>query len=159
MAMTYTSAVTLWTDEEDKKDVTMIVAQDTQSFAQEVNLQTRGERIPVPLSDEGLVLTEKMSQILGVQAGDRVFVNLGEEGKDYSLLVTGVTENYVSHYIYLTKTGYERLLGKTFAANQALCSFTETDQDFETSWPRPSWAWTRSPAPASTRAWRIISTT
>ena len=131
MAMTYTSAVTLWTDEEDKKDVTMIVAQDTQSFAQEVNLQTRGERIPVPLGDEGLVLTEKMSQILGVQAGDRVFVNLGEEGKDYSLLVTGVTENYVSHYIYLTKTGYERLLGKTFAANQALCSFTETDQDFE----------------------------
>lgn len=68
--LTYTSAVTLWTDEEDKKDVTMIVAQDTQSFAQEVNLQTRGERIPVPLSDEGLVLTEKMSQILGVQAGD-----------------------------------------------------------------------------------------
>lgn len=55
----------------------------------------------------------------------------GRGGKDYSLLVTGVTENYVSHYIYLTKTGYERLLGKTFAANQALCSFTETDQDFE----------------------------
>lgn len=48
MAMTYTSAVTLWTDEEDKKDVTMIVAQDHQSFAQRSICKPGASASPFP---------------------------------------------------------------------------------------------------------------
>ncbi len=128
---TYTSSVSLWKDEDDKRDVTLVAAEDTDSFLKEVSLQLRGSREPLPLTDDGLILTEKMARMLGVRAGDTVWLNLGELGKDYAVPVTGITENYVYHYAYMTKAGYEKLLGQSFQANQALCSFTSTDDAFE----------------------------
>ena len=60
------------------------------------------------LTDEGCIITEKLSRLLSVKAGDSIYLR-DSNGERREVLVTGIAETYVSHYIYMTPTLYESL--------------------------------------------------
>lgn len=60
------------------------------------------------LTDEGCIITEKLSRLLSVKAGDSIYLR-DSNGERREVLVTGIAETYVSHYIYMTPTLYEPL--------------------------------------------------
>ncbi len=60
------------------------------------------------LTDESCIITEKLSRLLSVKAGDSIYLR-DSNGERREVLVTGIAETYVSHYIYMTPTLYESL--------------------------------------------------
>ena len=58
---------------------------------------------PIDLSRDGIVLDEKMAEILQVNTGDTVTLVDADEER-YSAVVAEITENYVNHNAYMTRS-------------------------------------------------------
>ena len=73
----------------------------------------------VNLSSDGVILTDKLAQLLDVKVGDTITLDgTSEENKEVK--VSDITENYIAHYIYMTKDMYESLYGETYNTNVLL---------------------------------------
>lgn len=90
-----------------KSDIaaTMITPLDGTRFPDFVRLRDRVTQNPLRLPDSGVVITEKLAKDLGVGVGDRISAEVGS-GTFKKLTVAGITENYLFHYIYLSKASY-----------------------------------------------------
>ena len=80
-----------------------------------ITLRNRITKQPVELEDGGVVLTEKMANILGAKAGDTVYVVNGAEKTPVK--VEGITEHYAMHYAYMTTAQYEEYFGEKCEKN------------------------------------------
>ena len=98
---------------DDDLRIEVIVPSDEAELSDYVTLRDRVSGELLSLSDDGIVLTEKAATVLGVGVGDVVELydeNLvgDAEGDPRTFTVTGIAENYLSHYAYLTPNGYEQ---------------------------------------------------
>lgn len=103
-------------DEQDKR-MELVVPSDPASFSEYVAMRTRVGHRPVELAQDGLVLTEKLANELGVGVGDTVtFTEQDAIGNatntSYEAVVSGIVENYVYHYAFMGPKLYERLMGE-----------------------------------------------
>lgn len=103
--------------EKADQNVSFIVAQNPEAFAQMVTLRTREGHDPLSLRADGVILSEKLAKELGVGVGDTV--KLGEQDETgnatsvvYGFPVAGVAENYIYYYAYASPELYERITGK-----------------------------------------------
>ena len=117
----------------DKKDMHMelVVPEDPGAFDQYVTLRTRAGQEPLALAADGLLLTEKMANELGVGVGDTVTFTeqdaIGNATNDsYEATVSGIVENYVYHYAYMGPKLYEQLMGHA-ADYRTVLAITTTD--------------------------------
>ncbi len=79
-------------------------------FSGMVELRDRTTHESVPLTNDGAVITEKMSKLLGVSAGDIITVHISDS-ETSKVRVSGITEQYAGHYAYLTEKVYEDVFG------------------------------------------------
>lgn len=92
-----------------------------------IELRTRLGHKPVALPEEGLVVTEKLAELLELDVGDTVTLVNGDDRAEAE--VSAVTENYIMHYAYLTDGYYEKLFGKAAEDNVVLISYTENTKE------------------------------
>lgn len=102
-----------------EKDVYMYVPSDTKEFDKFVTLKDRKTDEEYKLTETGAVLTEKMAKTLDVKKGDKVYIK-DEDGRKKEVTVTAICENYMGHYIYLTKGMYEKMYGESPSFNSEL---------------------------------------
>ena len=88
--------------------VTMISPYDTESFGAFIMLRERASGDVISLPETGIVVNEKLAKELGVGVGDSISVDNGD-GAMKKLLISGITENYVFHYIYIHPAYYEEI--------------------------------------------------
>jgi putative ABC transport system permease protein len=102
------------------------VPEDAGRLPEFITLRERVGGAPVPLTDEGVVVTEKIADRLGLSVGDELRVeHVGltgavDDDKTRTFTVTGVTEQYVSHFVYMTPALYEGAYGEVPVYNQVL---------------------------------------
>ena len=73
-----------------------------------------------------------MAKLLGISKGDTLTLKMG--GKISGTAVVGaVTENYVYHYVYMTKTVFARMFGIAAESNQILVNLVEEYKDEDVS--------------------------
>jgi len=101
-------------------DCVLQVVEDQASLEQFVNLRHRLDDTPVVLPDDGVVLTEKMSILLGVKVGDTFTL---DADKRVSVRVADITEHYIQHYIYMSQAYYTQLMGEAPADNVILLDY------------------------------------
>mgnify|MGYP002542709923 CR=1 FL=1 len=75
-----------------------------------ITLRERRSGTAVPFTDEGVLLTEKLATKLGVKAGDVLTLEDGDN-RTAQVTVSGITENYVYNYIYITPSLYRSVFG------------------------------------------------
>ena len=63
---------------------------------------------PFTLSDDGVIITPRIAEIMNTAAGDELELT-DEDGKKYSVKVEGITENYVANYVYMSEQLYRRV--------------------------------------------------
>lgn len=107
-----------------EKDTYIYVPDDTEKLRQFVELKNRRTKEKYELTDDGAVLTEKMAKTLGVEPGDSVYLKNGENEK-VEVKVTAVCENYLGHYLYMTKQTYEDIYGEKMIPNTKLFRMEE----------------------------------
>lgn len=78
-------------------------------FESFVSLRERKSKQPLSLSD-GALITEKAAKLLGASVGDEITLSINESEKK-SFRIAGITEQYSSHYLYLTSRDYEEIFG------------------------------------------------
>lgn len=95
----------------DEKNAYMIVPREVENLKDYITIRERGETVEeLELTDEGVIITEKYAKLLGVSTGDSIFVRLSEaDAYPKEVKVTGITENYIFNYIYMTPTLYQSL--------------------------------------------------
>ncbi len=92
-------------EQDQKYGVQLIVPMDDH-FDQAVHLHdvlNLGEEIDIPV--DGVLLSEKLAKKMNVQVGD--FLSL--EGKEESIVVGGIVENYIQDYIYMRPEVYSSI--------------------------------------------------
>ncbi len=96
---------------------------DESKFGDFVHLRDRVTGEPIPLTGEGAVITEKLADTLGVKVGDTI--TIVDDNVRTTMPVTGITENYVFHYIYLSHGAYLSIYGKEPPVNSIMTQYTE----------------------------------
>ena len=112
------------------QDVTVFVPEETENINDFVRLQDRITKEPIPLTDEGAVISEKLANILDVGPGDTIEIR-NDEMQTYQVPIQAVTENYTNHYLYLTPALYEKVFIKGVEPNTDLLVYEEPE-----SWER-----------------------
>ena len=90
----------------DKEDLTPFI--HLQHHQQELTLK------------DGVVITAKLAQLAGVKVGQTLEI----EGKE--LKVAAIAENYVGHFIYMSRASYEQIYEQLPQANTYLVSLRDT---------------------------------
>ena len=105
-------------------DCTVQVFPDQASMAPFIHLRHRTDDEPVTLSDDGVVLTEKLASLLDVQPGDRITL---AGAIRVEVRVADVTEHYIQHYVYMTDAYYETVFGTEPRQNLVLADYPAED--------------------------------
>ena len=113
---------------ENEEDVQVIIPKD--NFDGVVNLYDVKSKKTVELQENEICLTDKCAQLLGVKAGDTI--KLKDDNKEIDAKISNIVENYVSHYIYMSKVTYENLFGEKYNTNVIFLKnvdLTEAEED------------------------------
>ena len=113
---------------DNEEDVQVIIPKD--NFDGVVNLYDAKSKKTVELQENEICLTDKCAQLLGVKAGDTI--KLKDDNKEIDAKISNIVENYVSHYIYMSKVTYENLFGEKYNTNVIFLKnvdLTEAEED------------------------------
>jgi putative ABC transport system permease protein len=113
-----------------EKTVNFIVPENSNKLQDFITLRERKSQKAIPLTDDGVVLSEKMAKLLDVNVGDKIYIKDEDDNKLY-VKVTGITENYANHFMYMSRNLYEKVFGKEVDYQRILCKTSSTDKEFE----------------------------
>jgi len=116
--------------EDNWQKINLIVPQDNEKLSEFISVHERKGKQPVNLTDEGVIIGEKLSKVLKIQTGDIITLKDGNF-KSVQVKVTGINENYALHYVYMTKTLYEKKFGEEPDLNCILVKMKEVSDQAE----------------------------
>ena len=127
-------------DKDDEKRAYLVVPADVDQFSGFIKLQERtGKKNTLNLADNGVIITEKYADLLGVETGDMIYLKIDDTTvTPKEVMVVGITENYIFNYIYMTPTLYKSLyyvepeINVLFVKNNGLLN----DANFKTALSR-----------------------
>lgn len=92
----------------NKQEATLYVPQYKEKMNDYILLNDRVSGDKYEISDDGVIITEKLAKLLGVSAGDTISMK-DENNNTYEVKVDKIAENYVKHYIYMSPSYYEKI--------------------------------------------------
>lgn len=108
-------------------EIYLFVPESSEQLADFISLHERGSNRTETLNDDGVIVTEKMASTLNLKKGDPVTFVIDDI--PYTVVVEGITENYVYHYIYMTPKLYERTLGQEVEYNAIVARTKGLDEE------------------------------
>ena len=97
--------------DEKTQSVTLVVPQKPEEMGAYLDLHTEsGESIPWPGEGE-TVLTAKLAEKSGLSVGDEAVLE-DEDGNSLTVTVSGISENYIYNYAYLSPETWEKQIGQ-----------------------------------------------
>lgn len=102
--------------EEGTSDVhsTLIVPRNPASFESVWNLRDRKTKETIKIPDEGVIINEKLANMLGKHIGDEITISVSDDmgnatNQRHSYKISAIFENYVSHYVLMSESSYKQL--------------------------------------------------
>lgn len=100
-----------------EEEVQLIIPKD--NFDGIINIRDVKTKEAQKLEEDKIYLTDKVAQLLKVKNGDTITLK-DNDNKEYKIQISGIAENYVSHYMYMSKATYEKIFEKQFNTNVLL---------------------------------------
>lgn len=113
------------TVDDTTKDVTLFVPERAGDLPQFIHLQDRRSGEALSFTEDQVVLTEKLAEQLGVRSGSSITIK-NADGKAATATVSGVTENYLYSYAYMSPALYQSLYGSSPEYSTVLSLLTDT---------------------------------
>ena len=111
---------------DESLEVNVTVPEETEKLLDFIRLRERVGKEAIGFDTEALVLTEKMASLLGLSAGDTCVIE-NDDGMRATFTVTGVTENYVESYAYMSEAMYRAAFEKEPEYSSVLAKSTAID--------------------------------
>ena len=106
---TYMAGGTLHKDS-DQEDIQIIVPSSEEELEKVISLNDVATEEKVTLPEDKIVITDKVVELIGAKVGDTVTLRNSED-EEVQVEVAQIVENYISHYVYMSKQMYESLYG------------------------------------------------
>lgn len=110
----YRQNVTVLGNSEDYYS-TMIVYDNADEIKNFINFNDYKTKKKIILSDDGVVISQKLAEKLGVKKGENM--TFSYDNTKYAVKVSNIVQQYVSHQVYMSKTFYENLTGMKSSAS------------------------------------------
>lgn len=107
-------------------DAYLFVPETAEDLSKYLTLRRPKTRAHCELPEDGVILTEKMADAMGVKAGDEIRMEL--DGNTCKWKVADIAENYMYHYVYVSRAYYEKVTKKSFVTNTILCQSDDLDE-------------------------------
>lgn len=91
-------------------DIYLMAFQDVSTVDQFIHLKDE-QGNTLSIDDNGVILSSKTADMLGVNVGDTFGVR-NSENELFILRVSAISENYVNHYAYMSDRYYEQIFGE-----------------------------------------------
>lgn len=93
-----------------QESTNIIIPENKEDFEEVCTLYDRNSQ-EVKLEDEGIIVTDKLAEMLAIEEGNTVTLLLNN-GKEYKFKVQNIVKNYINHYVYISKETYENTVGE-----------------------------------------------
>lgn len=113
MLFTYTKNSSVKKNDGDAQDAYLVVPENTNNLKEYIDFSLNGKE--VDFSDDGVVITEKLSRLLHKKVGDSIEISINS--KVIKAKISGITEQYIQHYIYMSPEYYKKLTGENIKYN------------------------------------------
>lgn len=104
-----------------REDVYLVVPKETNYFTNYVSLKDVDTKKNISIKDNGVIITKQMADLLKIKRNDTISIR-NSDNELYYLYVTDIVENYVSHYIYMSKIYYEEIFNKKIDYNSIIAN-------------------------------------
>ena len=108
------------------EDIQIMVPDSTEELKNFIEINNvKNKKQEIGLTDDGVILTDKLAQLLDVKEGDTITL----EDSDKEVKVIGITENYIGHYIYMTKNMYKEIYDEEYSPNLLLVKGNDLSEE------------------------------
>ncbi|MDY5845823.1 MAG: FtsX-like permease family protein [Bariatricus sp.] len=115
--------------ESDESSLYLVVPSSEEELKSFLSFHSRTKKDETyTLTDDKVILTEKMSQILDVGVGDTIIIKDEDKG-DKEVTIGAICENYMGHYLYLSSETYEELYGAAPKYNSFFLRMKDGSED------------------------------
>ncbi len=101
----------------------VIIGENKDEFEKMFILRDRVTHQKTELTDDGVIITERLSEIIGAGVGDNIRFKMDDVM--YNAKISGITENYAGNYVYLSPKSYEKITGGKLKYNTVFASVAE----------------------------------
>ena len=116
--------------DENSETVQIVVPSDNQEIDKVITLRDVKTEEPFTLSEEGIIITDKLAELIDAKVGDTITVTTADD-VEKEIKVVGITENYISHYVYMSKALYQQVFGETYHTNVLLVQDNNLNEEQE----------------------------
>ena len=110
----------------------IVIPQDGSDLDNFIHLRERVGHKSLKLDDNSVIITEKLSTLLKLKAGDKITLR-NSDGIEKKVKISGIAENYLFHYVYISPALYNKLYGKKPEINQILATISDKSKASEDS--------------------------
>lgn len=112
----------------NKQTATLYVPENFDKFDDFILLDDRVSGEKYRIDDSGVIISEKLAKLLGVAVNDTIILK-DEDNNNHQVKVDNITENYVSHYVYMSPEYYKEIFGKEPIYNTQFINFNSDKED------------------------------
>ncbi len=112
-AVSYSGKITF--NDESETALTQVFT-DNDEISDLYTLRTRKGHHEISIDEDGIVISEKLSEDLGIKVGDTVTIE-SKYGVEKQVQVSAITEMYIQHYAFLNEQLYEELFDTTIESD------------------------------------------
>lgn len=106
------------------ESLSICIPSDTSRFSEFITLRERKSKNSIDFPENGIVLTEKLCETLGIKVGDEVTIE-NADGFRADMTVTGICENYIASYAYISPDTYSKAFGEEASFTRTFCLLSE----------------------------------
>lgn len=114
--------------DEPDLDLYIITSDENLKLKEFISLRNRKNNKSISSNDQGIVITEKLAQVLNLKTGNSLKLK-DQDGKEREFKIGQITENYINHYIYLNKEEYKEAFGTEAKNNAFLVKIKNVDKE------------------------------
>lgn len=100
----------------DKQEINLVVPENMENFNDYIHLQNRKTKENITLDDEGIVISERLADIMDVKVGDTIKFKDSKDN-EREVKISGICEMYAGHFMFMSKTAYEKIYNTNYDTN------------------------------------------
>lgn len=110
-----------------EQDISLIVPSSSKALTKFVKLENRQTGKKYTVTSDSVIISEKLAILLHAKKDSKIKLK-DDNGKWHKLKVTGVTEMYIGHYVFMGKNAYKKAFKNNYRTNGQLVTLKENNK-------------------------------
>ncbi len=112
------------------EDVQIIIPENMESLEGIINIYDTTTKEKTKINENEIGLSDKAAELLKVKIGDSIVIKNSED-KEIEVKISNIIENYVQHYVFMSKETYKNLYKEEYDYNVILTKNIELTKESE----------------------------